>query len=304
MIQEIGEEMEEQTHALSLAVRPQNGDEVVWVLDLCMAPGGYSTDIMRLTPNARIRGISLPKEHKGYELCLPVDYMDGRKFRCDYFDITMLYREFGLRFEDIPQDHPEKSKFVSAPLFPTLRFQLAICDGQLLPESRRRLPRDRLIEANRLRTAQLIVAMQRLTEGGTLILLLHKVDAWDTVLLLHQFSKFATVELFKSEWKFTNTNGFYLIAKNVRPQEDAAKDAVKVWKEEWRHTTIGGANGLGEAVEAPNREAIETVLEKFGSRLIELARPIWAIQTEGLKRKLNAHHVASGQEEGPSVTSG
>ena len=56
-------------------------------------------------------------------------------------------------------------------------------------------------EASRLLTSQLVLALQRISMGGTIVILLHKVDAWDTVALRYTFSKSSSLRLFKPKKK-------------------------------------------------------------------------------------------------------
>ena len=53
-------------------------------------------------------------------------------------------------------------------------------------------------EASRLLMAQLVLGLQRVRSGGTMVVLLHKADAWKSVLLMHTFAAFVDdLELFK-----------------------------------------------------------------------------------------------------------
>lgn len=56
-------------------------------------------------------------------------------------------------------------------------------------------------EASRLLTNQLVLALQRISMSGTVVILLHKVDSWGTVALLYTFSKFSSLRLLKPKGK-------------------------------------------------------------------------------------------------------
>ena len=61
LMQRIGNEMHEITGVMSL-VDTRN------ILDLCMAPGGYSASALKFNPQASVSGATLPEEHGGHKL--------------------------------------------------------------------------------------------------------------------------------------------------------------------------------------------------------------------------------------------
>lgn len=277
-MQEIGDEMQAATQALSLGANNRE----TRVLDLCMAPGGYSRSILKYNPNAVIRGISLPPARGGHKLLLSSESNHADHIQCKFLDITMLAKEMGV--DTVPPSHPESSRFIADRPFLNESFHLAFCDGQVLRTHRR--PEHRApFEVTRLRTSQLALAMQRILQGGTLIILLHKAHSWETMSLLYQISHFAEVQLFKPMKKHNTRGSFYLIAKNVQPEHEAAKAAVEGWKKQWWQTTFGGTEGTGDVVQWPNGETVQTLLNEFGERLMELARPTWAIQLKALRNE-------------------
>ena len=69
-----------------------------------------------------------------------------------------------------------------------------------------------------------------------------------------------------------------MIAKDVQPENEAAKIAVQGWRDVWWKTTFGGEDGTGENNEEPNRDFVYQVLDEFGGKLIELGRHVWRIQ--------------------------
>ena len=93
------------------------------VLDLCMAPGGYTASVLKYSPHAVVCAFTLDREMGGHEKLLRKDTPVDIKFG----DITMLHREFGV--EDIPHDHCEVSKFDSRRLWNGKKYNLVFCDG-------------------------------------------------------------------------------------------------------------------------------------------------------------------------------
>ncbi|MCJ1385358.1 hypothetical protein MMC17_008480 [Xylographa soralifera] len=277
MMRQIAEELHSQSQALSPSVMP--GD-VVRVLDLCMAPGGYSAAALGVNRGAVIRGISLPTSDGGHNLLLRSNR--PAQVECLFLDITMLASEFGVT--PVPQEHPERMRFIIDRPYFGLSFQLVFCDGQVLRTHTRPKHRDDF-EALRLTFSQLILALQRIATGGTLIMLLHRLDSWDCVQLLYQFSQFAQIQLFKPQRKHALRGSFYLVAKSLQPDHQAAQLAVQQWKEAWWRGTFGGTEGTGLTKQLISPEAMRTILDEFGDKLIELARPAWQIQFEALMKQ-------------------
>lgn len=277
---QIAEELHSQTSALSLPSWPQNE---IRILDLCMAPGGFSDAAREKNSNAVIRGISLPDDCGGLTMLFEEVTGHPGQLKCEFLDITMLATEFGV--SSIPETHPEQSSFITNRPYQGDLFQLVICGGQLLLNRDRSKHRQR-IEIVRLNTSQLILALQRIVTGGTLVMLLHKAEAWDTAQFVHQFSQFsAIIQLFKPQRKHNHRNSFYLIAKGVQPDHQAAKAAISGWKKAWWQATFGGLEGIGDVVGNEDDATVQKLIDDFGERLIELATPIWKIQSDGLVQK-------------------
>jgi 23S rRNA U2552 (ribose-2'-O)-methylase RlmE/FtsJ len=272
MIQQIGDEMQERTHALS---PPADYSGDINILDICMAPGGYTTSALKYSPGATTFGISLPRSHGGHKVLSPFSRSTMR-----FLDVTMLAKEFGV--DTPPFTHPHRSSFLDGRPFFGQIFQLIFCDGQVLRTHQRPEYREHQ-EARRLTLSQLILAMQRIQAGGTLIVLLHKIEIWDTAELLYLFNRFSSIQVFKPVKKHAKRSSFYLIAKNVQPDADAAKVAIESWKRAWWQATFGGENGTGGKTITVKEEYVQTVLNEFGNSFVELARPIWQIQANALR---------------------
>lgn len=275
-MQQIGDEMQAATGVLEI---PGTSPKV---LDLCMAPGGYTATALKYNPRAHVSGISLPEEDGGHKILVRRGSTDTR-VEVSLLDITMLSSEFG--FEDIPQDHTDATKFLRGQHpYLDVAFDLVFCDGQAL-RTHGRSPYREHKEALRLACSQLILAMQRIRHGGTLIMLLHKLDAWDSIKLLYQFDKFASIQLFKPKKKHNLRSSFYLIATEVNPSHPAAISSVTGWKSDWGGATFDAYQDTADADKEQLRDTDEQsrVLAEFGSTLIKLAEPIWEIQLHALR---------------------
>lgn len=282
MMCNIGDEMEEKSGgALSL---PRSNARV---LDLCMAPGNYTASTLRYSPYAVVRALTLPLHLGGHPVASRYSRQRHPSVRVWYGDITMLHIEFGVT--EVPQDHPDFSNFSDKRLWHGKRFDLVFCDGQALRTHEPHIADyRRKVEAARLAVSQLILAMQRIESGGTLIMLLHNVQSYKTIKILSIFDKVAEIRLFKPVSGHKKRGSFYLIAKNVQPGHPEAVAAVNGWKKIWKDLTfpILGPDGHPEPLKVTDESELEMELSKlldnFGERIIELGEPIWQIQKEAL----------------------
>ena len=300
MMQRIGDEIQAATGALSL---PGPNAEV---LDICMAPGGYSASALKYSPHACISGITLPIALGGHQLLIRPD---AGGVEIQFADITMLAAEHGVT--DIPEDHPDILNFSNERPYAKKSFDLVFCDGQVLRGHARQAYREQC-EAGRLTCSQLILAMQRIKPGGTFIMLLHKVEMRMTVKLLSMFDRFSQIELFKSPTCHSIRNSFYIIAKNVQPHQPEALNAVNDWKADWKYATFptsadGRTQNLPDFDEKPVRNEEESSLvASFGERLIELGEPIWQIQKNALiewTKRMDAKAARTSARQGENPAS-
>lgn len=253
----------------------------VEILDLCMAPGGYTASALKYNPAAKAVGITLPPDQGGHQV-----FLNSPRSTVYYRDITMFAKEYGV--DKVPVSHPAHASFSDERPFLNQRFDLVFCDGQVLRTHKRPEYRERT-ETNRLRVSQLILALQRIRPGGTLIMLLHIIEAFDTIELLYRFSQFSDIQVFKPARKHAIRSTFYLIAKNVKPKSGPARLAVKAWKQAWWDATFGGAEGVGVPTADMDDDYAQSVIDAFGGRLARLARPVWRIQADALSRTDFAH---------------
>ncbi|KAL8833103.1 MAG: hypothetical protein Q9176_008092 [Flavoplaca citrina] len=288
------DEQEEIFHSLHLKI----GDEMrlsgafdvegleyanINALNLCMAPGAYTSAMLKQYPDASVCGITLPVRSGGHKMIIPYGPKDPR-VDVKFLDITMLVREFSIRSFSIPADHPDAANFITSSPFNGRKFELVLCDGQALRTHERAKYRETMREARRLLLAQLIFGMTRIKQGGTFVILLHKAEAWDTVCLLKSFCSFAKVTLFKPESAHRQRSTFYLVAKDVRSTSTEARIFTDGWRQAWTAATFGGEEGIGSDPATPDGADVDALLHHFGPGLIHLARRTWSIQAEALDR--------------------
>ncbi len=283
LMHSIGSEMDRATSAITITMPTKDRLYTPAILDLCMAPGGFSDFALGRNRTASLRGISLPPSKGGHDLLIPNWEADPR-IQVSFCDITMLAVEMGTDLSAIPAGHPDATAFSSDRPFQGQEFDLIFCDGQVLRTHERHSYR-KTCEASRLISSQLVLALQRIRDGGTLIILLHKADSWKSILLMHTFASFADIQLFKPCTAHRTRSSFYLVAQKVRPGCIAALDAIAAWKEQWTTATFGmQAEGDAEALANPPKDKVAAVLSEFGTKLVQLGQPVFAIQAEALRR--------------------
>lgn len=273
MMRKLGHELQQNNQALTPRLMRA---EPLQVLDICMAPGGYTASVLDITPGAKVCGLSLPEGLGGHKL-----HLEPGLAEVEYLDVTMLIAEYSD--SPVPPTYPHPELFSLKRPFLDSKFDLVFCDGQVLrPHERYREKYREPHETLRLKASQLILALQRIYNGGTLVALLHEVDEWCTVELLHQLSTFSDVEFWKSKNHHQLRSSFYVIAKQVKPDSQAARDTLHTWRKAWWQSTFSGDDGTGENPAWAEETYVTDVLNKFGDDLIEMGRPIWDIQREAL----------------------
>lgn len=271
-MQKIGSQLQD---AVSVFKIVSNGKDDPWILDMCMAPGGFLNIALQYNPKAKAVAFSLPVVDGGHKCLLP----KTTRLEKHFVDITMLAADMGIA--NVPPDHPEADKFLSRPLIDERMFDLVLCDGQVL-RNQELAPYREKSEARRLTASQLVLGLKRLRPGGTIIFLMHKVEAWRSIQTLYTFSRFADVVLHKPTAGHAKRSSFYLIAKNVQSDSLEALSAIEWWREVWRLATFPTQSGEERVEWQEDRWTAEEILESFGSELLKMAAPIWKTQANAL----------------------
>ncbi|KAM7198964.1 hypothetical protein V8F33_004701 [Rhypophila sp. PSN 637] len=281
---------------LSLPSPPRR---TIFVLDLCMAPGGFSTTVLSQNPNhdVSIYGVTLPVSMGGYEVRIPNWESDPRIEDIRFLDVTMLASEVGITPDKIPALHPDKNSFITTPLFSDQqKFDIIFCGGTVVrnhTQSPSYQSYRQGSEGTRLLTSQLVIAMSRIRPGGTMVIVLHRADAWMNVALFYRFSKFSDVSkmrLFKPARAHARKGSFYLVVCGVDPEKMEAQQSVDEWRRRWMFASMLSMDTHQDLVGGDEDDAdeqlswnAEAVLEDFGPQLIQLTRPVFKIQAEALR---------------------
>ena len=272
MMQQIGHELHRNTGCFTFASSKQDHPRV---LDMCAAPGGFLATALGIEPRAHVTGFSLPEESGGHEILLPTSPSIAIK----YADITMFAADMGL--SSIPATH-DANDFYPRQLHDDKLFDIALCDGQVRRQHVR-AEYGQAREARRLGAVQLAIGLQHMRPGGTMIILLHKIEAFEVVALLQKFDQFSEVHVYKPTVAHAIRSSFYLVAKNVEPEHHVAIAMLRELKSVW-HVATFGTDQEYERVTRKEDDVVDEVLELFGSRLIELAGPIWSTQKAALEQ--------------------
>ncbi|KAL3476162.1 hypothetical protein BJX99DRAFT_247019 [Aspergillus californicus] len=172
-----------------------------------------------------------------------------------FLDITMLAANMGITV--IPANHPDAENFLPRHFTPDQMFDLVMCDAQVLrtqPRAAYREPR----EATRLILTQLVLGLEHVKPGGTMIVYLHRAEAPRTVQLLYAFDKFATA--------------------------GEAVMEIEKWKTIWGLATFEMDDDVfkqGVDLDGPD---LDTILEQFGPRMVDMGTNIWKIQADALEK--------------------
>ena len=271
-MQNIGKELHKSTGAFNVAEESKRQPRI---LDLWKAPGGFLSAAMEYNPGAVVTACSLPVEAGGHQVLLPrhVD-IDTRML-----DITMLAADVGA--VDISEDHPDLANFIPKQFHGLREFDIVLGDGQVLRTHSRAAYREHS-EPRRLAVTQLALGLEHLREGGTIVVLLYKVEEPRTLEVLHQFHQFSAVRLFKHAKVHSKRSSFYMVATNVQIEHPEAVRAVEDWKQVWKVATFGDEEAYKELVRRDGSWA-DRILDSFGSALVQLGEPIWAIQARALE---------------------
>jgi hypothetical protein len=149
---EIGRELDADMAIITLATH--NGNQAPKILDIGMAPRGFTATVLEKHPAATIQDIILPRAIEGLAVMLP-RWKANPRFLIDFTDVTILTNVMGRSKASVPTTH----------------LELTVCGASVQcaqPRANYRDSRERL----RLATTQVILLLT-LRMFSTLIPTLH-----------------------------------------------------------------------------------------------------------------------------------
>ncbi|KAI3394980.1 hypothetical protein diail_2038 [Diaporthe ilicicola] len=288
MMRNIAKEMQGATGAFKIRPTLSNTDHDLQkrILDCCMAPGTYLKAALKHNPGAHALAFSLPPEEGGHTPLLVRNSEPGVTIKL--LDVTLLAADVGVAPEQTPPDHPDAAAFLPRQVEEGRHFDLVFCDGQVLrTHAPHRAAYREKREAWRLGLTQLILGLDHLRPGGTMVVLLHKVESWNTLRLLRTFDGFSTIQLFKPTSGHAKRSSFYLVATDIRSDSPEAVAAVKAWKADWKIATFTDEEEYQLNTDRESQDAernVDALLGDFGPEIIRLGRRVWKIQADALAK--------------------
>ncbi|KAJ6011576.1 hypothetical protein N7451_002988 [Penicillium sp. IBT 35674x] len=227
------------------------------VLDLCMAPGGFTTAAANNLWEPLIDGITLPPQIGGYEVL-------AKKY-CQhiiYADITMYPTEMGYE-GPIPEGHPDASHFDrSRPLLDNT-YDIVICGGAVGRDHPREEYRQNC-EGTRLTVSQMVFAMNHLNPA------------------------FSEIQLYKHPKCHAIKSSFYLIAKNVNLGHPVAKQSASHWRNLWGYLTFKDFEDVplpDTSLHGSDDAFVRSMIDDFGPQFQRIAQPVWKCQAKALRKQ-------------------
>jgi len=247
-------------------------------LDLGCCPGGFTSYVLNQNAKARGLGISLEVEKGGHKYLLE----QRHRARFSLLSADLTYFQLGPALIDDPRLKPLPAQIKSR------SCGLVMLDGHFLhtQENVRKWDYDRLL------ISQLVMGLQAVKTGGTIVLKLSRPDAVRTAKLLYMLDVISdSLTTCKPRSMHANRGTFYAIAKGVRLGADAGRlpTIAEGLKRLWSELTYGGDDGCGRFLNETDLDFIismEELVDSYLARVIELGRDVWMIQADNLRRTL------------------
>ena len=247
-------------------------------------PGGFAHYILRRNPNAQGVGVSLDPEMGGSGLTIPFPELE--RFKMHWSDLTYL----AICAPGIPPLPPGGVALSPLPFDPT-GFRVVILDGMYRnpPQELNSHPWD----MDRLLIAQLIIGLECLDGGGTLLVKFNHLESVVTAQLVYMLDVLSKRVIAFKPFLHATRGSFYAVATGVGLER---KNYLKNLKTVWWNLTYDGPKGEGRYLKEEDLNFIvefETLEESYLERLIELGRGAWRAQSKALRRtykRIRARH--------------
>lgn len=238
-------------------------------LDLGCCPGGFTAYILEKNKIARGLGISLPTEDGGHAYCL-----DNRLRRQTFisqdltkFQLSSSAPVAGMNLKAVPRDIEKR------------QFDLAVLGASPLSSWRGNRDSDLLL------VSQLVLGLQGVKTGGTIIVLLHNPESSQTARVLYLLDKISKkLTAHKPTSVHSDRSSFYAIAQGV---------GLGKGEEVTRNAYLDGLRRLWSEMSRAGRKMVEEDLDFIVTMdevsrscvawLVELCGKIWEIQLRALE---------------------
>ncbi|TFK49425.1 hypothetical protein OE88DRAFT_1646448 [Heliocybe sulcata] len=248
-------------------------------LDLGCCPGGFASYILQRNRLATGVGVSLPVERGGHKFGLQERLRS--RFQIHFADITS-FQQLSPFFIDHPRLSP------APPQMRPASFDLVLLDGHQLrtDTSDYAAPWD----MDRLLISQLILALQSVRTGGSIVFTLahpERILTAKILYLLHVLS--GDVIAIKPRTMHMTRGIFYAVALGVGKGAKGRQmpEMIRGLQDIWAATTFGGEEGKGRFIEGSELDFIIATEELETSHLdwlISVGQPIWDVQAQWLDK--------------------
>lgn len=220
-------------------------------------------------------GVSLPVVEGGHEYLLEEHLRSRFQLCCT----NLTYFQLGPsvidddRLQSLPPQLKERT------------FDLALLDGHQLRTQVGALPWDQ----ERLLISQLILALQSVKEGGTIVMKLplpHKLVCAKILYLFRMLS--IELRCWKPESMHINRGTFYAVARGIGKGLKGPRlpDVLVEFRKLWVSLTFGGEEGFGRPMTVKDLDFLIGTDELCGYHLdwlMKLGRPLWRVQKNALE---------------------
>lgn len=229
-----------------------------YFLDLGCCPGGFSTYVLNKWPFARGVGVSLPVEHGGHSLAVPMELRN--RLVVIWADVTM----FNLTPQLI-HGYWDTSIFTPCSI-PNRSFDFVMVDGHQPPcmivdDPRASWSRDRLL------LSQLLTALRAVKPGGTLLAKLSlqvSVPLMERVVLALSRLSAVPVRAIKPTSIYATAATFYILVQAL--DADRCSALARILEGLWYFMTFSGPTGFGRGLIQSDLDLIATYSDVLVAR--------------------------------------
>ena len=244
-------------------------------------PGGFASYILSSNPDAKGVGISLPIDQRGHQYSLEHWLRPRIKLKwadLTYYKLHPAARELrGKRLQQFPDSYKD--------------FDLVLLDCHYLHDQYLSpgLAQPEPWDIHRLWLSQIIIALQAVKDGGTIVMKLSHVEGTTTAQNLYLLDVLSSeLQTYKPRRALAKRGTFYAIAKGVGygPKGSLKAEYIQKYQELWYDVSFGGEEGKGRWSSIDDLEFIasyEKLADEYLERLADLGKNPWITQTHGLK---------------------